>query len=428
MDSSTPANRPSTSNSTTIAEDAALDTEEYSILDISMLCPKLEVTTTDVGAGGQLMPKAIDIPDDTLAQMTVKELNRKKLGTAEVAALKQRRRTLKNRGYAFQCRLRHQQYKDSLEMEVQQLREQLKKCEDERNFFREFYLNCCGARHPLSLEMANSNNHEAGDYERQNAENMKIDPVDFPRDFNLNSASRADNTGKLEPDEPELAEELLAAGEDPTALGVIWRKERGGGSSIRVSGKIKKEENTETRWKSLGNGVPAHCKEERKESKSGMGKQPYIPDKTLAKLTVKELKKKMQNLGTEEVTALKQRRRTLKNRGYAVQCRLRRQQYKDSLEMQVQKEQEQLKKCEDELRATRKERDVFRQCYHKWYGQRLHPNLEMVDNNEHEAEDFKRQDGEDMKIDPEDFQRYFDLNGGYRGNNTGKLWPDQMLR
>ena len=189
---------------------------------------------------------------------------------------------------------------------------------------------------------------------------------------------------------------------------------------------VKEEERTESRWNAWGTGVPAHCKEEREES--GMGKLPHIPDKALAKLTVKQLKKLMQNLGTEEVKALKQRRRTMKNRGYAVQCRLRRQQYKDSLEMQVQKEQEQLKKCEDELRATIKERDVFRQCYHKWYGQRLHPNLEMVDNNEHEAEDFKRQDGEDMKIDPEDFQRYFDLNGGYKGNNTGKLWPDQMFR
>ena len=64
----------------------------------------------------------------------------------------------------------------------------------------------------------------------------------------------------------------------------------------------------------------------------------------------------MQNLGREGVIALKQRRRTLKNRGYAVQCRLRRQQYKDSLEMQVRQLQEQLKKCEDE-------RDFYLQYY-----------------------------------------------------------------
>ena len=40
-----------------------------------------------------------------------------------------------------------------------------------------------------------------------------------------------------------------------------------------------------------------------------------IPDETLAHLTVKELNKRVQNLARDEVVALKQRRRTLKNRG-----------------------------------------------------------------------------------------------------------------
>ncbi len=40
-----------------------------------------------------------------------------------------------------------------------------------------------------------------------------------------------------------------------------------------------------------------------------------IPDETLQQLTVKELNKKVQNLARDEVVALKQRRRTLKNRG-----------------------------------------------------------------------------------------------------------------
>ena len=40
-----------------------------------------------------------------------------------------------------------------------------------------------------------------------------------------------------------------------------------------------------------------------------------IPDETLQHLTVKELNKRVQNLARDEVVALKQRRRTLKNRG-----------------------------------------------------------------------------------------------------------------
>ena len=133
----------------------------------------------------------------------------------------------------------------------------------------------------------------------------------------------------------------------------------------------------------------------------------------------------MQNLGREGVIALKQRRRTLKNRGYAFQCRLRRQRYKDSLEMQLQQLQERLKKCEDKLRVTLKERDFFRQCYHKCCGQRHPLNLEIVNNN-HETRYLKVKNGEDMKIDPEAFPRYFDSNGGYRENNTGKPGNVQM--
>ena len=41
----------------------------------------------------------------------------------------------------------------------------------------------------------------------------------------------------------------------------------------------------------------------------------YIADETLAQLTVKELNKRVQNLSRDEIVKLKQRRRTLKNRG-----------------------------------------------------------------------------------------------------------------
>ena len=40
-----------------------------------------------------------------------------------------------------------------------------------------------------------------------------------------------------------------------------------------------------------------------------------IPDETLAQLSVKELNKRVQNLARDDIVALKQRRRTLKNRG-----------------------------------------------------------------------------------------------------------------
>eukprot|EP00092_Neocalanus_flemingeri_P023400 GFUD01025371.1.p1 GENE.GFUD01025371.1~~GFUD01025371.1.p1 ORF type:complete len:263 (+),score=42.52 GFUD01025371.1:352-1140(+) len=186
-----------------------------------------------------------------------------------------------------------------------------------------------------------------------------------------------------------------------------------------------------------GTGVPTHCKwpEDRddleprgKVAKQGDPNNFYIPDSTLAQLTVKELNKR--NLGREEVIALKQRRRTLKNRGYAVQCRLRRQQYKDSLEMQVQGLQEQLKKTEEDLKHTAHQRNFYKSFYEKCCG-RVHNtniplNLEMINNN-HEA-DFKRSEN-DLKIHPvsaDEFRREFELTGGYGRTDSGKLGADMF--
>ncbi len=49
---------------------------------------------------------------------------------------------------------------------------------------------------------------------------------------------------------------------------------------------------------------------------SGMEpRENNIADDNLAQMTVKELNKRVQNLSRDQVVALKQRRRTLKNRG-----------------------------------------------------------------------------------------------------------------
>ena len=100
-----------------------------------------------------------------------------------------------------------------------------------------------------------------------------------------------------------------------------------------------------------------------------------------------------------------------------MQCRLRRQQYKDSLEIQVQLRdwreklcsvlttqvclqvqglQEQLKRCEDDLKHTMTQRNYFKGYFDKCCGRdmlrhntNLPLNLEMINNN-HEQQDFKR--------------------------------------
>jgi len=58
----------------------------------------------------------------------------------------------------------------------------------------------------------------------------------------------------------------------------------------------------------------------------------FISDEELIGLSVKDLNKLLKGKNKEQVLNLKQRRRTLKNRGYAANCREKRLSQKDILE------------------------------------------------------------------------------------------------
>ena len=102
---------------------------------------------------------------------------------------------------------------------------------------------------------------------------------------------------------------------------------------------------------------PEHGKRERKGAQAPLSPCPIpdISDDELVSISVRDLNRtlKMRGLTREEIVRMKQRRRTLKNRGYAASCRIKRIEQKDELEMEKSHEWTDLQKLEDENQRLR---------------------------------------------------------------------------
>ncbi|KAK1878129.1 Transcription factor MafK [Dissostichus eleginoides] len=90
---------------------------------------------------------------------------------------------------------------------------------------------------------------------------------------------------------------------------------------------------------------------------------PAVSDDELVAMTVRELNQHLRGLTKDDVAKLKQRRRTLKNRGYAASCRIKRVSQKEQLERQKIDLQHEVNKLARENTSMKLELDSLRAKY-----------------------------------------------------------------
>ena len=89
-----------------------------------------------------------------------------------------------------------------------------------------------------------------------------------------------------------------------------------------------------------------------------------VPDHELKEISVKELNQRLKGLPKNVVSAIKKRRRTLKNRRYAHSCRIKRLAEKTSLQRGKRELEDMIAELQDKVQTVTAERDLYKNRYH----------------------------------------------------------------
>ncbi|XP_056307553.1 transcription factor MafB [Danio aesculapii] len=111
-------------------------------------------------------------------------------------------------------------------------------------------------------------------------------------------------------------------------------------------------------------------------------------DEQLVTMSVRELNRQLRGVSKEEVIRLKQKRRTLKNRGYAQSCRYKRVQQRHVLEGEKTQLMQQVDHLKQEISRLVRERDAYKEKYEKLISSGFRENGSSSDNNPSSPEFF----------------------------------------
>ncbi|XP_016393661.1 transcription factor Maf-like isoform X1 [Sinocyclocheilus rhinocerous] len=111
-------------------------------------------------------------------------------------------------------------------------------------------------------------------------------------------------------------------------------------------------------------------------------------DEQLVTMSVRELNRQLRGVSKEEVIRLKQKRRTLKNRGYAQSCRYKRVQQRHVLEGEKTQLMQQVDHLKQEISRLVRERDAYKEKYEKLVSSGFRENSSSSENNPSSPEFF----------------------------------------
>ncbi|UYV72550.1 MAF [Cordylochernes scorpioides] len=349
----------------------------------------------------------IPISEEELTSLSVRDLNKRLktsgLSKEDVVRIKQRRRTLKNRGYAANCRTKRNDTKEGLERE----------CESLKMEISQFHANTAHLRSERIQILEKL--RQLVDYLEQNNIPSKFTELakkklSTPLDQHFQQGSKI-------PFDTDLDGYIPISEEELTSLSVRDLNKR-----LKTSGLSKEDVvRIKQRRRTLKNrGYAANCRTKRNDTKEGLEREceslkieisqyhtntaqlrseriqileklrqlvdyleqnnipskftelakkklstpldqhfqhgfanffiakipfdtdldGYIPisEEELTSLSVRDLNKRLKTSGLskEDVVRIKQRRRTLKNRGYAANCRTKRNDTKEGLERECE--------------------------------------------------------------------------------------------
>ena len=143
--------------------------------------------------------------------------------------------------------------------------------------------------------------------------------------------------------------------------------EKNDGGSRTASAFDQRQQNTASRF-TPGSKTKRKSDSKRNQNKINKGSDPVptLSDGKLEKMTIKELNKYIQGIPKQQ--AQKIRRRILKNRKYALKCRLKTVQKRTKMAEENKSLEKRISAAKEELETVTKQRDYYKSKYLQLHG------------------------------------------------------------